>query len=158
MLAVRRNVYRADLTYSSPTLIYSTQTHTHPISAQCTDVLTFRANAHSRMRGISFFLASFCFLCTVAKLVSPQFQKRSPSSYLEDASEDAPYLPCLRHCRLRRVTCCQARPGPVKPLRHSHSFRKVGGSSGPHGGAPECPLTHSDRRHMNYRSPGYHWR
>ena len=75
MLAVLRNVNIANLTYSSPTLIYSTQTHTHFVSAQCTHVLTFRANAYSRMGGISFFLASFCFLCTVAKLVSRQFQK-----------------------------------------------------------------------------------
>ena len=89
MLAVLRTVNIANLTNSSPTLIYSTQTHTHSVSAQCTHVLTFRANAYSRMRGISFFLASFCFLCPVAKLVSLQFQKRSPNSYLEDASEDA---------------------------------------------------------------------
>ena len=72
MLAVLRNVNIANLTYSSPTPIYSTQTHTHSVSAQCTHVLTFRANAYSPMRGISFFLASFCFLCTVAKLVSPK--------------------------------------------------------------------------------------
>ena len=85
MLAVLRNVNIANLTYSSPTPIYSTQTHTHthPVSAQCIYVLTFRGNAYLCIRRISFFLASFCFLCTVAKLVSPQFQKTSPNSYLE---------------------------------------------------------------------------